>query len=174
SALHMTTVGIGAVLAVGVATEFFLLYPSGTWADRFGRKAVAIPSLAYFSVVLAAAGFSGRPLVYGVMLGLMGIGSGSLAVAPSSMLSDVTAGRRTGQPVGVFRFFGDLGFVFGPLAAGWSAGAFGFKVAFALMAVPLLFAMALLLRIPETLSRDGGAGSGADALAAGVPHHQHD
>jgi MFS family permease len=152
SGLHMSTVGIGAVIAAAVATELVLLYPAGIWADRFGRKALVIPALAWFSVAVAVAGFSPSPLLFGVALALMGIGSGSVAVVPSAMLSDVAPEGRSGTAVGVFRFFGDIGFVLGPLVAGVSTSAFGFKAAFALMAAPLLLSLVLLARVPETFS----------------------
>jgi MFS family permease len=153
SALHMSTVGIGGVLAVATAVEFVLLYPAGTIADRFGRRALLIPALSWFALALVAAGWSGSPIMFGVMMAVMGVGSGLVAVAPAAMLSDIVPERRSGTAVGVFRFFGDLGFVFGPLVAGASAGAFGFKVAFALMALPIAVALALVLWTPETLKR---------------------
>ncbi len=89
-----------------------------------------------------------------VTMALLGIGSGSVAVAPAAMLSDVVPERESGTAVGLFRFFGDLGFVFGPLVAGVTASAFGFKGAFATMALPLALAMALVVRSPETLTRE--------------------
>jgi len=155
SVLHMSTVGIGAALAVAVAVEFVLLYPAGSIADRFGRRALLLPALSWFAVALVATGWSGTTLVFGLMMAVLGVGSGTVAVAPAAMLSDVVPERRSGTAVGVFRFFGDLGFVFGPLVAGASAGAFGFKAAFALMAVPILLALALVVITPETLHRSG-------------------
>jgi DHA1 family multidrug resistance protein-like MFS transporter len=157
SGLHMSTVGIGAVLAGAVATELVLLYPAGTWADRFGRRALVMPALLWFAAAFAVGGFASSALVFGVLLALMGVGSGAVAVVPSAMLSDVAPERRSGTAVGVFRFFGDIGFVLGPLVAGVSAGAFGFKAAFALMAAPLILALVLVAGIPETMARKPAA-----------------
>ena len=42
-ALEMSTIGIGAVFAVSLATEFVVLYPAGIVADRRGRKFVLVP-----------------------------------------------------------------------------------------------------------------------------------
>jgi MFS family permease len=151
SGLGMSTVGIGAVLAVAVATEFCALYPAGALADRFGRKRLLIPALCWFAVMIAATGWATGPIVFGILMALLGLGSGSVAVAPAAMLSDVVPEGGSGAAVGVFRFFGDLGFVFGPLVAGVSASAFGFRGAFALMAAPLVLALVLVLRTPETL-----------------------
>jgi DHA1 family multidrug resistance protein-like MFS transporter len=153
SALGMSTVGIGTALAAAVAMEFVCLYPAGTIADRFGRRALLIPALTWFALMLIITGWAGNPLVFVLLMGLLGIGSGTVAVTPAAMLSDVVPERESGTAVGVFRFFGDLGFVFGPLVAGVSASAWGFKAAFALMAVPVLVALALVVRTSETLRR---------------------
>jgi MFS family permease len=85
-----------------------------------------------------------------LLLILLGIASGAGSTAPTAILADVTPRDKSGTGVGAFRFFGDLGFVLGPAVAGWSANAFGFRAAFALAAVPLLVALALAARTPET------------------------
>jgi MFS family permease len=146
-------VGIGAALAAAVAMEFVCLYPAGSIADKHGRRVLLIPALTWLSLMLVVTGWAGSPLVFGLMMTLLGIGSGTVAVTPAAMLSDIVPERKSGTAVGVFRFFGDLGFVFGPLAAGVTASAFGFKAAFALMAVPAAVALMLIQRTPETLSR---------------------
>jgi MFS family permease len=153
SGLGMSTVGIGAALAVAVAMEFACLYPAGLLADRRGRRVLLLPAIAWFAAAVVAVGWAGSPVAFGALLALVGIGSGSVAVAPAAMLSDIVPEHASATAVGVFRFFGDLGFVFGPLVAGVTANAVGFKGAFALMAVPLLVTLALVARTPETLAR---------------------
>jgi MFS family permease len=71
------------------------------------------------------------------------------------MLSDVTPEELKGTAVGVFRFVGDLGFVLGPLIAGWSAGSFGFRTAFIVTALPALVAVGLVVSIKETMKSRG-------------------
>ena len=56
-----------------------------------------------------------------------------------------------GSAVAVYRFVGDLGFVIGPLVAGWSAQAFGFGASFAINAIPAVVALGLVLSIRETM-----------------------
>jgi MFS family permease len=90
-------------------------------------------------------------VVLGLLLVVLGLASGSTAAAPAAMLSDVAPESGSGTAVGVFRFFGDLGFVLGPTVAGFTAGLFGFRWAFAIMALPALVALALVIRTPETL-----------------------
>jgi DHA1 family multidrug resistance protein-like MFS transporter len=151
--LGMSTVGIGAVFAVAVGAEFLVLYPAASVADRVGRKPVTLVSLSGLAVMIVAVGWAGSPAALGVLMGLLGLTSGSAAATPSAMLSDVVPDQRSGTAVGLFRFAGDLGFALGPLVAGITAGAFGFRGAFAIMAGPVLVALALVARTPETLRK---------------------
>jgi MFS family permease len=141
------------VLAVAVATEFTVLYPAGIAADRFGRKHVLIPSLTGLAIMTAVLGLASGPVAFGILLGLLGFMSGSAAPLPATLLSDVSPDEGSGTAVGVFRFCGDLGFVFGPLVAGVTASALGFQGAFAVCALPVVVALILVIRTPETLRR---------------------
>lgn len=161
--LGMSAVGIGLALSVAIAAEFLVLYPFGAVADRHGRKPLLVASLAGYAVAVAAVGWAAGALELTVLLALMGIASGAGATAPTAMLSDVAPADGSGTAVAAFRFFGDLGFVVGPLLGGWSAGAFGFRTAFALSAVPLLFALAAAVRTRETFR--GRRGTPAEVLA---------
>jgi DHA1 family multidrug resistance protein-like MFS transporter len=152
-ALGMTTVAIGGVFAIAVVAEFLVLYPAGSVADRVGRKPVMLVSLSGLAIMIVAVGWAGSPVALGVLMGMLGLTSGSAAATPSAMLSDVVPDRGSGTAVGVFRFAGDLGFVFGPLVAGISVGVLGFRGAFAVMALPVLVALAMAVRTPETLRR---------------------
>ena len=149
--LGMSTVGIGAGLAATIAGEFLVLYPAGTAADRFGRKPLMVPALIWLAVAIAAVGWAGSPGFFILLLGVVGFGSGSVAVSPTAILSDVVPDGRSGTAVGVFRFCGDLGFVLGPLVAGVTASSLGFKGAFGVVAIPVLVALVFVLRTPETL-----------------------
>jgi MFS transporter, DHA1 family, multidrug resistance protein len=150
--LGLSTVGVGFAFTMAVVAEFLVLYPAGTASDRLGRKPVVTGALIGLAAMVLVAGWAATPWVLFAFMFLMGLCSGSAAAAPAAMLSDIVSGG-SGTAVGVFRFFGDLGFVFGPLVAGVSAKAWGFKVGFGLMAAPVLFALVLVLRTPETLRR---------------------
>ena len=100
---------------------------------------------------MAVVGWAGSPVALGVMMGLMGLTSGSAASGPAAMLADVAPGHGSGTAVGLFRFAGDLGFVLGPLVGGAAASAFGFKGAFTVMALPVLVALVMVGRTAETL-----------------------
>jgi MFS family permease len=151
--LGMSTSGIGAVFAVGVAAEFFVLFPAGTLADRYGRKAVMVPSLAGLVVTIAVIGFSTSAVMLAILLSALALSSGFAGVPPAAMLSDIVPQEHSGRGVGAFRFCGDIGFFLGPLIAGASSKAFGFKTAFVITALVPAIACVVMLRTKETLRR---------------------
>jgi len=152
--LGMSTVGIGAVFAVALVAELVTLYPSGVLADRRGRKFVLVPSFAGLTVMVIVLGYASTPVVFAILMFCLGLMSGAAGVPPGAMLADIVPEQRSGTAVGLFRFAGDLGFVLGPLVAGWATNAFGFQGAYWIAAIPLVVAFILSVRTPETLRRD--------------------
>ncbi|HYU16599.1 MAG TPA: MFS transporter [Candidatus Acidoferrum sp.] len=149
--IGLNPAGIGVVFSVTLAMEFVVLFPAGALADRIGRKPVMVPALAALAASMAVLGFAPGVIVFGAILAVVGLASGFAGVPPAAMLSDVTPEEASGTAIGMFRFAGDLGFVFGPLLGGWAAQTFGFEAAFAVSTLPILVALALVVRTPETL-----------------------
>jgi predicted MFS family arabinose efflux permease len=149
--VRLSPVGIGIGLAIASATEFAALFPAGAATDRIGRKAVIVPSYALLAASLVLWPLASTPVRYMVGLGIFGLITGYSGVPQAAMLSDLTTEDSQRSAVAAFRFVGDLGFVLGPLVAGFSADRLGYGPAFAISAVPIVVALALLLSIPETL-----------------------
>lgn len=147
----LTLGGVGIGLAIATGTELVSLFPAGKATDRRGRRAVLVPSLAALAAITAAFGLATPVVAFMVVMGVFGVASGFAGVPPAPMLSDVTPDELKGTAVAAYRFVGDLGFVLGPLVAGWSADAFGFRVSFAISALPLVLALVLVLSIRETI-----------------------
>ena len=157
----LTLGGVGIGLGIATATELATLYPAGHATDHYGRRAVLIPALAGLAAVTAAFGLVSTPIGFMIAMGLLGVASGYSGVPPAPMLSDVTPEELKGSAVAMFRFVGDLGFVIGPLIAGWSAQAFGFGTSFVINAIPAVIALGLVLSIRETMhARRPAEGSG--------------
>jgi MFS transporter, DHA1 family, multidrug resistance protein len=153
--LGISEVGVGVLFGIGIFGEFVVLYPAASLADRLGRKPIVLVALTGLTIMVAVVGWATSPLSLGVMMAVLGLASGAAAAAPGAMLSDVVPEGRSGTAVGVFRFAGDLGFVLGPTVAGLATGAFGFRTAFAIMAAPVVVALVMVARTPETLRRVG-------------------
>jgi DHA1 family multidrug resistance protein-like MFS transporter len=150
--------GVGIGLAIATGTELVSLFPAGKATDRHGRRAVLVPSLAMLAAITAAFGFLDTTAVFMIGMAVLGVASGYAGVPPAPMLSDVTPDDLKGSAVAVFRFVGDLGFVLGPLVAGWTADAYGFTASFAISALPIVLALALVLSIRETMPSERGRG----------------
>ncbi|MGH2671661.1 MAG: MFS transporter [Actinomycetota bacterium] len=150
--------GVGIGLAIATGTELVSLFPAGKATDRYGRRAVLAPSLAGLAAIIAAFGFLESTAVFMIGMAVLGVASGYAGVPPAPMLSDVTPDDLKGSAVAVFRFVGDLGFVLGPLVAGWTADAYGFTASFAINALPVVVALALILSIRETMPSRPGRG----------------
>jgi DHA1 family multidrug resistance protein-like MFS transporter len=149
--LGMSPGAIGAAFALLIAVDLAVLYPAGSLADRIGRRPVVIPALVGLAVTIPMIGFAADPLTFGILMALLGLASGTVGVLPAAMLSDVVPDERRGTPVGVYRFFGDIGFVFGPLVAGVATDLFGFATAFAVSIAPIVLALVVVIRTPETM-----------------------
>jgi MFS family permease len=146
----MSRLSIGAVLAVLSVTEFAVLFPAGSATDRLGRKAVLLPSMAALAIVSASIGAATSVPLFVVALAVLGVLSGFAGLPQSVMLADIVPPGLQPAAIGVYRFVGDLGFVFGPLVAGAAADAFGFAAAFAITAIPAAASALLLTTVPET------------------------
>lgn len=148
--LGMTEAGVGFLFGVAIAAEFTVLYPTGLFADRHGRRVVMIPGLIALALATSILGFASAPVTLFVLIAFLGIASGIAGVPPGAMLADITPEGRSGTMVGAFRFVGDLAFFAGPLAAGALAQSVGFRNAFMFCALPLLAALVAVIRTPET------------------------
>lgn len=130
----------GWVLAAYAAGNAILIFPSGRWNDRFGRRPLLITGMA-----VTALGYAALPAAQSiwVTLGIMLVaGAGSALVNPGqqAVLADVVGKRRGGGVVAGYSMASDLGGVLGPLVAGAIVDAAGFGWAFAVTAALLTLA----------------------------------
>ncbi len=108
---------VGLLITVQALTSMATMYPSGRWADRYGRKIPFVTSLLAIGL-LAPTIFLARDFVtlvlvmaaYGLALGL----HGPLA----AWAVDLTPPGVMGTSMGLYRTVGDVGFLVGPLVMG--------------------------------------------------------
>ena len=160
--IGMSPAGIGLMFAIAVGAEFFVLFPAGSLADKHGRRTVMLPSLIGLAITIVLLGTATSPVSLTLVLVLLAVASGFAGVPPAAILSDVVPAEHSGRGAGVFRFFGDLGFLFGPLLAGVVSKGFGFQAAFAVTAVVPAIGVILVLRMRETMRTAPVTSLGAD------------
>lgn len=140
------------LLAVG---ELLVLAAAGRAADRYGRRAVLLPSMVVVAVATALLGaISSVPWAYYAIMLALGSGVAASSVAAGGLLADSIPRGGSGAGVGVNQMAGDLGYLVSPTAIGALAETTSFSVAYAAAALPAaaVFVMALRSQArPESL-----------------------
>jgi MFS family permease len=156
-----TGIGFLVVAALNAAT----LLPGGKVADTLGRRPVLVAGCltSGASMVMLAV----LPGLWGFLLalGVLGLGSGLLDVAPAAMIGDLLGGgKRAGSGLGgtgqggtvvaSFQMAGDIGTVSGPVAVGFLVDSVSYGAAFVLAAGVLGLAAVAGFVAPETRKAD--------------------
>jgi MFS transporter, DHA1 family, multidrug resistance protein len=121
---------------------------AGSLADRFGRKAVIVPSSLVTVVSLVMFALSGSMLFLFLTGVVHGAATGFSGPAPAAYAADVAPERARGFAMGVYRTYSDIGFVVGPPLLGWLSdvggysGALYFNAGLVLVATALFAALA--------------------------------
>jgi len=74
---------------------------------------------------------------------LLGLATGIAGASPAAYAADLAPARHRGGTIGLYRTFGDMGFVIGPILLGWVADLSSYATALRLNAA-LLFVSGLL------------------------------
>lgn len=158
--------GLGMISVVGLA----LAYPSGVLVDRFGRKAVIVPSTiltgAAMLLFAAAPTFAWFLVASAAWSAASGIGG----AAPAAYAADTAPPGMTAPALGTYRTIADAGYVVGPLLLGFAADIAGPKAALAGCAALLVCTGTVFGRVaPETLPGGARAAPSARPARTGPP-----
>ena len=145
---------LGLIFAMMTVLQLIVLIPGGTMIDKLGRKAVIVPSALVTGVALVLFALSGQVWVFIMAAVIHGFGTGILGPAPAAYAADIAPPGMRGVTMGLYRTFGDAGFVIGPVALGGLADLIGFGPALTFNAM-VLVSIAVLFAIfaRETLRR---------------------
>jgi len=142
--------GIGMISIVGLV----LVYPSGALVDRYGRKAVIVPSAIFSAAAMVS--FVAADSFNAFLLAslLWAISSGVSGAAPAAYAADLAPRDQVGPAMGLYRTIADLGYVVGPLMLGVISDVISPQAALYFTAGLLLFAgLLFLIKAPETLPK---------------------
>jgi MFS family permease len=141
--------GIGMISIVGLV----LVYPSGALVDRFGRKAVIVPSTIFTGFAVLGFGIAGTFAAFMLCSILWSTGSGISGAAPAAYVTDIAPPGLTAPALGLYRALADAGYVVGPLLLGIIADVGSPIGALVFTSVLLITAGSLFaLRAPESLT----------------------
>lgn len=111
---------IGLALTLSALANLLVLPIAGTASDRFGRTPVITLSTAICAGALLMIAVAPTAALYWAGFALLGAATGFNAPAIAAFAVDHAPGGRYGATMGVMRFFGDVGFVAGPILLGLS------------------------------------------------------
>jgi MFS family permease len=137
---------IGLALTWLSILNFSFLYPAGSLADRWGRKTVLVPSMALMGAGLLMFGFSNQFWFFMVSATILGIATGMGGPIPAAYAADVVPLKDYGMTMGLFRTFGDLGWMVGPVLLGFISDLGGYNLALQANAILLLVGIYLFAK----------------------------
>jgi MFS family permease len=134
-----------ASFAIGISEIGFLkaLHPgiwgvlqlvTGSLSDKVGRKVLIYPGMIVQGIGIWIVLYSN--FIFGWIVGMSLLGLGTALVYPTLLaaISDVAHPRWRATSLGVYRFWRDLGFVFGAIGIGYIADLYGLNIAIQLVA----------------------------------------
>ena len=148
-----TKIGLAFTL-LSLAEIVTVLGVAGPAADRYGRRAVLIPSLVVLTFATVALGqIENTPGLFFPLMALMGAGVAASSAAAGGLLADAVPQGGSGTAVGVNQMAGDLGYMLAPSAMGLVAERGGYGVAYIFGAIPSAVAFLYSLRLPKGAPR---------------------
>ncbi|QUL58263.1 MFS transporter [Paenibacillus tritici] len=130
-------------MAVGAAA-------AGILADRFGRKSVLLWTLLIFSVASGLSAFAAGYAVLCVLRFIAGFGLGGELPVASTLVSESMPVQERGRAVVLLESFWALGWILSALIAYFVIPDYGWRIAFAIGAVPALYALYLRKAIDDS------------------------
>lgn len=132
------------MLAVG---EMVVLLIAGRASDRYGRRAVMLPSLAIAAIATVSLGQVESAWAYYPIMMAIGAGIAASATAAGGWLADSIPAGGSGAAVGVNQMAGDLGYLIAPTIVGFAAESASFEWAYFLGAIPAALGFAAATRV---------------------------
>ncbi len=151
--LHAGFVSIQWVISAYLITFASLLLPSGTLADRHGRRRMVMIGIAIFLISSAACGLATSALMLELSRAVQGVGASMLLTAALAIISSTFRGAERARAYAIWGTSIGAAMTCGPILGGIITGLFGWRWAF-LINVPLciVFLFAIRAFVPE--SRD--------------------
>ena len=143
-----TKIGMAFTL-LSVAEIFVVLVIAGPAADRYGRRAVLVPSLVItLAATIALGHVEAVSFLFFPLMALIGAGVAAGSAAAGGLLADSIPEGGSGTAVGVNQMAGDLGYMLAPTAIGAVAESRGYGAAYFVGALPAAVALVFSLRLP--------------------------
>lgn len=151
STYGMSSGEVGFVMVLGSVAGLLAAYPAGALSDRWGRKAIIVPSTVLTGLVMVLFSSAPNVLWFSAAFVLWGIATSIGGAAPATYAGDSAPKGMNAAALSTFRMAGDAGYVIGPFAIGLMVDLQG--TAFALIvgaALMVASGVAFAVWAPET------------------------
>ncbi len=135
---HLGEEAIGGILTLATLGNLVCVPLAGWMVDNLGRKAAIVPSTILSGISVICFIVSPNILWFTLSAALFGISTGVAGPAPSAYVADLAQGQGIGARLGVYRSFGDIGFILGPICMGLVSDAAGYGPALAINATLII------------------------------------
>jgi DHA1 family multidrug resistance protein-like MFS transporter len=152
--LGLNSDAIGIIISCATITNLIVTIPVGHAIDYYGRKPIIVLTLAVTAVSTLVFPFATTFVTMCAAAVLLGLGTGGAGQAPLALATDATIDEPHGLSMGVYRLFGDVGFVVGPILMGFIADNSNLSMPFYVTTVIIIINVVLVqLFAKETYSR---------------------
>ncbi|KON29326.1 hypothetical protein AC482_06765 [miscellaneous Crenarchaeota group-15 archaeon DG-45] len=156
--LSLDEATIGTVISYATLMNLVMAIPMGHAIDYFGRKPTIVINLIITALSSLVFPYTSDYLQISLAAVLLGIGTGGAGQAPLALATDASADEPHGISMGLYRLFGDIGFVVGPIVLGLIADRSGLRMPFFFMAIMVLASALLMQALAKETFRTRGRG----------------
>jgi putative MFS transporter len=140
----------GLIISMGMLGMFLGASVSGVLADRFGRKTIFQATLLFYSIATGLSALAWGLASLLVLRFLVGLGLGGELPVASTLVSEMAPAKERGRLLVILESFWAYGWIAAALIAYFVIPVWGWRIAFALGAVPALYVFVLRRGIPES------------------------
>ena len=141
----------GAIASASLTGMAFGSALFGMMADRFGRKISVALAVAMFSLLTAAAGLVGSPIVFGALRFFAGLGLGGVLPILIAMATEYAPVKYRARIMSLVGFGYALGGIAVALVGKGLIESYGWQAVFFVAGTPIILVPLLLRSIPESL-----------------------
>lgn len=145
----LTASGIAWLIAIGGIGMLVGALGGGWFADRVGRLNVIMFSLALYAVMSLGMAFTDSLMLFLVFRFIQGIGLGAEVPVAATYIGEITKAHGRGRFVLLYEVIFPIGLVASAVVSSWVVPNHGYKVLFALGAIPILL-LPLIRKLPES------------------------
>lgn len=142
-----TWAGIG--FTISAIAQASVLLVAGKHADRAGRRSALLIGVTLGIAGLVIIGFANSLWIFLVGMAVAGFGGAFFGAPSAAIVADIVRGK-AGKVVAGYQMSSDLGFILGPLVAGFLVDQVSFTAAFLAGAIVLIPALVLITRLADT------------------------